>query len=83
MMRPEKPALSNSRRNSRRQCSFDINLDVASLAGDYIREFGRSHGVETVDALIAATAQLNELPLATLNLKRFPMIKGLKRPYAV
>lgn len=59
----------------------DIDADIAILAGDYVREYGPSHGVDPVDALIAATAHLRGLPLATLNLKHFPMFKGLGRPY--
>lgn len=59
----------------------DIGLEIASLAGDYLRQYGPSHGVDPIDALIAATAKTANLELATLNLKHFPMFKGLKRPY--
>jgi len=59
----------------------DIGLEAASLAGDYLRQYGPSHGIDPIDALIAATATTRDLPLATLNLKHFPMFKGLKRPY--
>ncbi|GIX28524.1 MAG: ribonuclease VapC10 [Burkholderiales bacterium] len=59
----------------------DIGLETASLAGDYVRQYGPSHGVDPIDALIAATAKSANLQLATLNLKHFPMFKGLKRPY--
>jgi hypothetical protein len=59
----------------------DIGLEIASLAGDYVRQYGRSHSVDPIDALIAATAKTRSLDLATLNLKHFPMFKGLKRPY--
>ncbi len=60
----------------------EIDLEIARLAGDYVRDFGKSHGVDPIDALIAATAKTKGLDLATLNLKHFPMLKGLKRPYA-
>jgi predicted nucleic acid-binding protein len=60
----------------------EIDLEIARLAGDYVRDFGRSHGVDPIDALIAATAKTRELDLATLNIKHFPMFKGLKRAYA-
>lgn len=60
---------------------LDIGLEAASLAGDYVRQYGPSHGVDPIDALIAATAKTSSLELATLNLKHFPMFKGLKRPY--
>lgn len=60
----------------------EIDLEIARLAGDYVRDFGKSHGVDPIDALIASTAKTKGLDLATLNLKHFPMLKGLKRPYA-
>jgi predicted nucleic acid-binding protein len=60
---------------------FDLDLGVASLAGEYVQKFGRSHGTEPIDALIAATAAINNTPLVTHNLKHFPMFPGLKRPY--
>ena len=59
----------------------DIGRDIAGLAGDYIRRYGPGHGTDPIDALIAATAKLTGLPLATLNLKHFPMFAGLRRPY--
>ncbi len=59
----------------------DIELEIASLAGDYVRQYGPSHGVDPIDALIAATAKTRNLDLATLNLKHFPMFQRLRRPY--
>lgn len=59
----------------------DVDLEIAGLAGDYVRQYGRSHAVDPVDALIAATAKLRDLPFATLNLKHFPMFSGLEKPY--
>jgi predicted nucleic acid-binding protein len=59
----------------------DIDRDVASLAGEYVRRYGSSHGTDPIDALIAATAKTHGLRLATLNLKHFPMFAGLTRPY--
>lgn len=60
----------------------EIDLEIARLAGDYVRDFGKSRSVDPIDALIAATAKTKGLDLATLNVKHFPMLKGLKRPYA-
>ena len=60
----------------------EINLDIARLAGNYVRDYGPGHAVDPIDALIAATAATKSLDLATLNLKHFPMFRGLKRPYA-
>jgi predicted nucleic acid-binding protein len=59
----------------------DVGLAIASLAGEYIRRYGPSHGTDPIDALIAATARTQSIPLATLNLKHFPMFAGLSRPY--
>jgi len=59
----------------------DIGRDIANLAGEYIRSYGASHGTDPIDALIAATAKVHSVPLATLNLKHFPMFAGLARPY--
>ncbi len=59
----------------------DIDLEIARIAGEYVREYGPSHAVDPIDALIAATAKTKDLDLATLNLKHFPMFRGLKRPY--
>ena len=59
----------------------DTNAAMAGLAGDYIRQYGPSHGTDPIDALIAATANALGLTLATLNIRHFPMFKGLMRPY--
>ncbi len=58
-----------------------IDLAVALEAGELMQTYGRSHRLDPVDALIAATAWLHKLPLATHNLKHFPMFPGLQRPY--
>jgi len=58
-----------------------IDLEVAALAGDYERQYGRSHAVDPVDSLIAATAKVAKADLATLNTKHFPMFAGLKPAY--
>lgn len=55
---------------------------VARRAGEHLRRFRRSHGsIDLVDYVIAATAQLNGADLKTLNVKHFPMFKGLRRPW--
>lgn len=53
----------------------------AELAGDFIRQYGKSHSVTLADAAIAATAEIHKLELITLNHKHFPMFKGLRKPY--
>ena len=42
-------------------------------AGDYLRQYRRSHGVEVADALIATGAVGNGAQLWTRNRKRYPM----------
>lgn len=55
---------------------------VARRAGEHLRRFRRSHpGIDVVDYALAATAELHEARLATLNVKHFPMCKGLRRPW--
>ena len=58
-----------------------ITQDIAKRAGIWSRLFGPSHGLDDIDALIAATAEHHELRLATLNVKHFPMFPKLKRAY--
>ena len=55
---------------------------VARRAGEFGRQWGRSHrGIATADLIIAATADVHRLDLATLNLKHFPMVPGRRPPY--
>ena len=60
---------------------FDVTRTIAEMGGDWVRQFGRSHGVEIPDALIAATAAAHHLELKTLNTKHYPMIKDLAPAY--
>lgn len=55
---------------------------IARRAGDFTREYRRSHsGIGIADYLIAATAEAHGAGLATLNVRHFPMIPGLKAPF--
>ena len=55
---------------------------VARQAGEYMRQFRRSHtGIGLGDYLIAATAGVRGVPLATLNVHHFPMLAGLTPPF--
>lgn len=56
-----------------------IPLDSKTAA--YRRQYGKSHGVGIVDALLAASAELNNVTLVTRNLKHFPMIDNIYCPY--
>ena len=50
-----------------------LDSDVGRRAGSYLARFGRTHGVEIADALVAAAASTSVLSLWTLNRKHYPM----------
>jgi predicted nucleic acid-binding protein len=53
--------------------ALPLNVEIGRKAGDYLKAYSKSHGVELGDALIAATAYFHGIPLWTLNLKHYPM----------
>lgn len=58
-----------------------IDSDIAKAGGLYKRDFGKSHRVGLADAILAATADKANAELKTLNIKHYPMIRGLKPAY--
>jgi predicted nucleic acid-binding protein len=58
-----------------------IDAEIARRGGGFRREFARSHGTGLLDALIAATAQVNRARLVTRNARHFPMLDDLLVPY--
>jgi len=52
---------------------LEVNEAIGRKAGEYLREFGRSHHLELGDALIAASAALSNAELITRNRKHYPM----------
>jgi predicted nucleic acid-binding protein len=54
------------------QC-VDLNARIGHKAGHYRYTFGRSHGVEIADALMAAAAHVHGLTLCTRNVRHYPM----------
>lgn len=50
-----------------------IDEEAGRLAGGYLRQYRRSHGLEVADALIAACAVANGAQLWTRNRKHYPM----------
>jgi predicted nucleic acid-binding protein len=58
-----------------------VTSALAKAGGLYKRDYGKSHRVALADALLAATAQAENAELKTLNVKHFPMLKGLAPPY--
>ncbi len=52
---------------------------IARRAGEHLRRYRGSHrGIDLVDYVIAATAEAHDTPLATLNVKHFPMFADLQ-----
>lgn len=54
------------------------NEDITRRAYYLMKTYARSHGLHTIDALLAATALEEGLTLATRNRKHFQMISGLR-----
>lgn len=56
---------------------------VARRAGELRRRYRRSHsGIGLGDYLVAATAEVKGLRLATLNVRHFPMFEDLQPPFS-
>jgi hypothetical protein len=58
-----------------------VNVEIAKAGGLYRSRFGKSHGVRLADAILAATAEAENAELKTLNIKHYPMLKGLTPAY--
>lgn len=58
-----------------------VTSEIAKTGGLYKRDYGKSHGVGLADAIIAATCDAENAELKTLNIKHYPMIKGLTPTY--
>ncbi len=58
-----------------------LTSEIAKIGGLYKRDFGKSHGVGLADAILAATAEVEQAELKTLNVKHYPMFKALKPAY--
>ena len=75
---------SEERQIDRMAQSLDVlavSAQIARAAGQHMQHFARSHGLDDLDAIIAATAEHHGLELATLNVKHFPMFKRVKAAY--
>ena len=53
--------------------ALPLTTDVGRKAGQYLKSYRKSHGVELGDALIAASASASDRQLWTLNKKHYPM----------
>ena len=64
--------------------AFEIVLvdeAIAVKGGLYRRDYRKSHNVGLADAIIAASAELKNAMLVTLNKKHFPMLANIVVPY--
>ncbi len=55
-----------------------LTENIGHRASVYIEEYSLSDSMRAGDAIIAATAIENHLPLSTANIKHFPPIKELQ-----
>ncbi|MFH1436826.1 MAG: type II toxin-antitoxin system VapC family toxin, partial [Pseudomonadota bacterium] len=53
--------------------SLPVTDVIGKKAGQYLKEFNKSHGLEIADALIAASASHYRMQLWTLNTRHYPM----------
>lgn len=57
---------------------------AAGRAGEFMRQYRRSYnGIGIADYLIAGTADVRGLRLATLNVRHFPMFADLEVPFVM
>ena len=60
---------------------YSVTPEIAKRAGIIKRDFSKSHGIGLADCLIAATCDIYDITLVTLNNKHFPMIENIQIPY--
>lgn len=77
-------AISKKQHKNTKSFIKDFNFTVLPLTENighralvYVEEYGLSHGIRAGDAIIAATAVENNLPLSTSNKKHFKAIRDL------
>lgn len=58
-----------------------VNGAIAKLGGLYKRDYSKSHGIGLADAVVAATVTLEDAELKTLNVRHYPMFKGMEPAY--
>lgn len=58
-----------------------VDETIAKRGGLIRNHYKQSHGTGLHDALIAATAEVNDATLITFNRRHFPMLSNLQIPY--
>jgi predicted nucleic acid-binding protein len=61
--------------------TLPVSEEIAREGGLLCRKYRKSHNAGLADCLIAATAKHHNLPLHSLNLKHYPMLKDISSPY--
>jgi predicted nucleic acid-binding protein len=56
---------------------ISIDKQTGQLAGNYLNQYKKSHGVTISDGLIAACVKKNNLRIWTLNKKHYPMFRAM------
>ena len=60
----------------------NLNKSIAKTGGLYRRKYKPSHATGLADALIASTAKEIGALLVTFNIKHYPMLDNVVKPYA-
>ncbi len=60
---------------------ISLNSTIAKIGGLYRNQYNPSHGIGLADALIAATAKEIDAQVITFNIKHFPMLDNVIKPY--
>ena len=60
---------------------ISLNKNIAKIGGLYRNQYKPSHGTGLADALIAATAKEINARVVTFNIKHFPMLDNVIKPY--
>jgi predicted nucleic acid-binding protein len=60
---------------------ISLNKNIAKIGGLYRNQYKPSHGTGLADALIAATAKEIDAQVITFNIKHFPMLDNVIKPY--
>ena len=58
-----------------------VSVEIAKAGGLHKRNYVNSHGVGLADAILAATAEVENAELKTLNIKHYPMFRNLRPAY--
>lgn len=53
---------------------LEINREIGKTAGHFLNQYSKSHNLEILDALIAASVTYGKMRLWTLNKKHYPML---------